>query len=406
MSLKGAFGKKKTTKTNEPIDENKKIKLKIEKDKKEFQQLKDFEKLEFVKEKIITASREDPKNVDHKKLSNVATKLAEEEGIKEAYLNKNFKSAMEYFQTIPKENKRSTLVSGIESTPQSISQQNDDDEEEIFEDSELFSKTNEKIKIKLVITEIAKTNKDKTIRKILSPFASTFDLSPQCGMFHSALSIGPWYLEWTNRALCVPKKIYSQAALICVDIDNDLEVVDVDFVIEKITEVIARWNVLHPYDKKENNCQAFVDDILLSLDIDPHLKFKGQLGSYVKKLRTKGECKIEYDIPSVIREKCGFKHKTISFQNHKELDEFLKEVIDKFPKFLEDYRKTDAALLKSFDRAFWLRHYRDKKNADWQPLKEEGKQCCPFGDPEETRSFGGTDCAISGNFGDLYPGPK
>ena len=75
------------------------------------------------------------------------------------------------------------MVSGVESLPQSISQNQQEDEEEIhFEETdELFSKTNEKIKIKLVITEIAKNNKDKTIRKILSPFASTFDLSPQCG---------------------------------------------------------------------------------------------------------------------------------------------------------------------------------------------------------------------------------
>jgi hypothetical protein len=112
------------------------------------------------------------------------------------------------------------------------------------------------------------------------------------GMFHSALSVGPWYLEWTNRALCIPKKCYSQAALVALDVDSHLELVDADIVIEKISEVIARWNVLHPYDKKENNCQVFVDDLLLALDIDPNQKFKGQLGEYVKKLRTKGECEI------------------------------------------------------------------------------------------------------------------
>jgi site-specific recombinase XerC len=185
MSLKGAFGKKQTSsKTTEEVDENKKKKLKIEKDKYNFNLLSPTERTEKVKEKIIKASREDPKNVDEKKLQKVAAKLAEEEGIKEAYLNKSFKSAMEYFQMVPKEKKiRSSLISEVESIPSSDSKHMDEDEdEEIFEDnSDIFLKTNEKIKIKLVITEIAKNNKDKTIRKILSPFASTFDISPQCG---------------------------------------------------------------------------------------------------------------------------------------------------------------------------------------------------------------------------------
>jgi hypothetical protein len=184
MSLKGAFGKKTTTSKTENVDENKKKKLKIEKDKYNFNLLSPTERTEHVKEKIINASREDPKNVDEIKLGKVAAKLAEEDGIKEAYLNKSFKSAMEYFQMVPKEKKRkSTLISGVESIPTSDSKNmEEEEEEEIFEDEpDIFLKTNEKIKIKLVITEIAKNNKDKTIRKILSPFASTFDISPQCG---------------------------------------------------------------------------------------------------------------------------------------------------------------------------------------------------------------------------------
>jgi hypothetical protein len=53
-------------------------------------------------------------------------------------------------------------------------------------------------------------------------------------------------------------------------------------------------------------------------------------------------------------------------------------------------------LLKSFDRAFWLRHYREKDKIDYQPLdytvsiikEEESISCsCPFGDPQSTRTF-------------------
>ena len=48
----------------------------------------------------------------------------------------------------------------------------------------------------------------------------------------------------------------------------------------------------------------------------------------------------------------------MKFETHKELDEFVQRIIDNFPNFMKDYHDTDAALLKSFDRAFWLKHYK------------------------------------------------
>jgi hypothetical protein len=52
------------------------------------------------------------------------------------------------------------------------------------------------VKVKLVIAEICKTNAQKNLRKMLSPIMTTFDTNQQFGMFHSALIVGPWYLEW------------------------------------------------------------------------------------------------------------------------------------------------------------------------------------------------------------------
>jgi hypothetical protein len=66
---------------------------------------------------------------------------------------------------------------------------------------------------------------------------------------------------------------------------------------------------------------------------------------------------IEYDIPNDIAELCKFKEKKITFSTHKELDIFVNEILEKKPDFFIS-NKSDAALLKSFDRAFWLRHYR------------------------------------------------
>jgi len=72
-------------------------------------------------------------------------------------------------------------------------------------------KVGNKVKIKLVIAEIAKNDKQKKLRKLLSPIITRLDTSQTFGLFHSALIIGPWYLEWNNSSLCVPRKTYSSA---------------------------------------------------------------------------------------------------------------------------------------------------------------------------------------------------
>jgi hypothetical protein len=65
----------------------------------------------------------------------------------------------------------------------------------------------------------------------------------------------------------------------------------------------------------------------------------------------------EYEIPNDIAELCQFKEKKMTFSSHRELDIFVNRILDKKPDFFIS-NKSDAALLKSFDRAFWLRHYR------------------------------------------------
>jgi hypothetical protein len=140
-----------------------------------------FEKMTLVQKKIFQFSDEE---VDEKKVIQVSQKLASPKGIQEAYLNKNFKQVLDYFQTIPKKEKKDFLVSGIQSDVNGVSGSQEQEEEDFVlekEDLENLTKTNEKLKIKLVITEIAKSQKEKSLRKLLSPVASTLNIGPKCG---------------------------------------------------------------------------------------------------------------------------------------------------------------------------------------------------------------------------------
>jgi hypothetical protein len=72
----------------------------------------------------------------------------------------------------------------------------DEDKRNAQLDPELQKNLKSKVKIKLVIAEVAQTTARKNFRTLISPILSKFDVFPEFGMFHSAIIIGPWLLEW------------------------------------------------------------------------------------------------------------------------------------------------------------------------------------------------------------------
>lgn len=126
-----------------------------------------------------------------------------------------------------------------------------------------------------------------------------------------------------------------------------------DHVIDVVTDVVCRWNVLHNYSKKDNNCQNFVDDLLENLGIDSHLKYTGPLGKVLSNLRTSGEDKIVFKIPTEWREALKIKEESIFFHTHSELDEFAYRVEQEFPEwqtkvYKEEYKVIIIAKIFSY----------------------------------------------------------
>jgi len=238
------------------------------------------------------------------------------------------------------------------------------------------------IKIKLVIAEICKSDTQKAIRKMLSPVLTKLDSQQQFGMFHSALVVGPWYLEWNNSSLCIPRKCYSSAAMLAADLDYNTNVnsFDLTTTIQKISETIIDWNVKREYTQRKNNCQDFIDELCAKLGIDIHSMFKGPLGEYLTRLRTNGQCEIAFPLSEDLRSSLGIKESSKTFATHKELDDFVNQIVTDMPTFEEDY-KEHWLLLKSFDRAFWLRSFKFKEDPKFTD------HLCPFKDPTITTSF-------------------
>lgn len=271
-------------------------------------------------------------------------------------------------------------------------------------------KTIEKMKevpIKLIITE---TDIDPNIRKAFSSLLFVMGFTPTFGIFHTALSVGPWIIEWNDSSLCIPKICVSNRSIISMDIGYSIHSTkQAKDLYDKISDIILEWNTeytycqkspKHPKDVKQGNCHDFISAILEHLEIT--VKFPSIFQNYLNKMKTDGVGEIVFETNDKnILNKAMIKKKT-KFKTHKELDEFVIYLLKKLGyltlnEMMKDY-PGEVALLKGFDRAFWLRHFsqleRLKKNKDYiidqkfSPLVDKNhSMSCPFDDPRNTLSI-------------------
>ena len=192
-----------------------------------------------------------------------------------------------------------------------------------------------------------------------------------------------------DSSLIVPRKCYSGAAVLAADIETKFQgALQVNDALDKISDIICHWNASFTYSQKDRNCQTFVDEICDSLGIE--LKFGGSLAEYVSHLRRNGKCELKYYLTPDLQKTLGINESSISFKTHKELDDFVRKLDEKAPTHLDIVAPDDKVLLKSFDRAFWLRHFKNKSDESWTPERVDSKTydtSCPFGHPHQTKSM-------------------
>jgi hypothetical protein len=240
--------------------------------------------------------------------------------------------------------------------------------------------------VKVVVIDMTQNSLQYILRKLVSPLASILTPTNFLGLYHTAVMVGPYYFEWNSTSICLPRHHQASKAVLVLDL-HEFQYKDrmLEAYMDHLSQLICRWNVERTYDRLNCNCQHFVDDVLKCMNIK--MDFKGSIKDFINNLRVKGNSALEYRVPKEIREKCQFKDSTIVFNTHKELDEFCSKINENVEVFQQKYAE-DYLLLKGFDRAFWLKLFRDRKNPVYAYSKGKNGECeCPFSDPERTFSF-------------------
>jgi hypothetical protein len=293
----------------------------------------------------------------------------------------------------------------------------------------------------IVMDQTQSSDLKKTLRTWASPFINHFNMLNQCkiGLFHSALAVGPWLIEFNSSGIIIPRKCLSRVAMLSSTVMTVTTYEQLEQVRDILAEKIVEWNLTKLYKSHGGdrsvygNCQELIDSILNQFGVK--MDYSSILGSYIQDLREHGSCKLSFKVSEEFSKYFNISEKSIVFHTHEQVDNF---VINRLQSVNKDWIKIfpqEYELLMAFDRAFWMRynkmldtesnnenktqllltklneiHSSDKErnglnkqlNAlkiEMEKLEEEmsrvapamsvreADQCCPFGNPLETKEF-------------------
>eukprot|EP01080_Neovahlkampfia_damariscottae_P007112 gene7112-11275_t len=340
------------------------------------------EQKEIILEKLLQSSNHAPKS--NEIILKMAKILSDKELLKENYLTTTWLDALKKQEEVEnsvieltKEENKEKYEKDIEKNEQNqffddikIEKEQEKYQEKRRKSSSAFQKHHLKkdLKIKIVFVDQIKDDKvQKGIRELLSPVISNIGSNvSEFGFFHTALIIGSWMIEWNDSSLCIPRKCLSKAAFLSADIGEISTIESLETIRDKIANVIVYWNINYHYStfskgKNSGNCQDFVETILSELDLK--LDFEGSLFQFLKQIKKNGRSKLIFPVSQEIKYDFQILEDEIEFLTHKELDHFVNKLENKDHNFSRRY-KNDYLLLKSFDRAFWMKHFKIESEID------------------------------------------
>jgi hypothetical protein len=246
--------------------------------------------------------------------------------------------------------------------------------------------------IRIICTEMVFNSKRIGITQTMSPTINTFppvNCQKQFGLFNGALLIGPWYLEFGNTSLCVPKRLSKSIMRIFSKYQMFSKVKgNLKSVSSTLSKVITNWNSNFVYkswepDNKnfEGNSYFFINDLLISLGI--FTKYKGCMSSFMSEMKTFGNAGpsiYPYQHADYFMNSFGFLNIPLVTE-HASFDELLIEILEKQPNFREEYPQ-DYLVLQIIDMGFWMRSLRSDHEYYEPHFDNENKNRCACDDEE------------------------
>lgn len=101
-------------------------------------------------------------------------------------------------------------------------------------------KVSPNIPVKIMIAELLPDPSQRTFRSVLSPVIQYVPtVQPKYGIFHTAIVIGPYLLEWTDGQVCVPRIVADNAALLACDV-TILKNVPLSEIVDTVRKIFVR----------------------------------------------------------------------------------------------------------------------------------------------------------------------
>jgi len=222
-----------------------------------------------------------------------------------------------------------------------------------------------KLKVSLAIINLERWSKSRLKTRVAANMLMFTEKSKLgFGLVHVAILIGQYIIHWFDDGLVHMTPIRSAHPNVAVEV-GELDIQEVtDFErIKSLCYVISEYNTKMIYNNRSCNCHHFVRDCFHAMGFNLSCIMKGQLGSYLQKVRS----------GKLINEKVFINPITgrkTTFNSHQQLDEYTLDLFKKEPDFEELY-PYDYKLLKSFDRGFWMGHLKDIHNSHNVNIEEE-----------------------------------
>jgi hypothetical protein len=232
--------------------------------------------------------------------------------------------------------------------------------------SDLSDSTN-KVTIRLVLSEVTYNQFKLGLAKSTNGLVADLPFYPferKFGFFKGALIIGPWYLEFGESSLCIPKRIHPVMKRMFQKFSPILKLNQkIGEVVVKLSNFIADWNSNYQYisdhpdpRNKEANGYTFIKEMIEMLK--PNFKgFQGSLENFLLEMKDFGDAG-----PSMYPAKSSEEFlKKFQFTNIRELndhallDNTLLGFFDVDPSFDKNFPH-DYLLFQSLDAAMWIRY--------------------------------------------------